>query len=574
MITEAHTSQHNRRTSRWMWILAVLVLVFGGLLSFMPARIIRNSEDSRLHEEFSIEAENLYADVTSEIELFMDVLDSIRLLHSLSDQIHPDAFSEFVAKGMRHQIKILGAYGFAQRIPGRLRDALAEGEQPLILQTADDQGTLRPAPVREEYYVLTYQTPENGLGAPPGFDFSSRPSDVPAIQHLLTRGTPALAGHPADRQSGYYIFMPILYSVVNNTQFPPPGYLIGFTVAIFNPTRILEQAVSSGTTKNLRLSLENPNNGTMHWSLADVGRPFSEGIAFTRPLQIADQEWTFKCVANQIYMNAHRTRQPQMVMGAGIIITLLIAFQLFFFAGRTRQIERTVHDRTLALQEANEQLASEMNERSRLEEEILDISAREKQRVGRDLHDSVGQKLAGVKYLSKTLEKRLKKTEPTSRNSEDATQINNVLKEAIGQVRRIAHGLAPVELSEKGLHHALHSFAEEAEIMFGITCTLRLDEDTGIVSAKVAEHLYQIAQEATNNAVRHGKASDVRIALTRENNHLVLSIQDNGSGLPTIPNDDAGMGLKIMQYRAAMIHGKINAQNHPDGGAMVQCIFE
>jgi len=568
-----YISYPQRRTSRWMSILAILVLVSGCVISLKLSRIIRTSENVRLHEEFALEAENLYADVTGEIELFMDVLNSIRLLHSLSDQINPEAFTEFVEKGMQHQIKILGAYGFAQRIPGQLREALESGDQSIDVISINPQGILEAAPLHNEYFILTYETPDNGLGTPIGFDFNSRPIDVQAIQHMLTQGTPALGGHPIDQQSGYYIYMPILYLVVNNVQVPPPGHLVGFTVAIFNPNKILQRSVPESAVQNIRLMLENPNNGETHWSLTDIGHPFPEGISFSRPFRIADQEWTFRCIANRIYMKAHQTRQPQMVMWSGFIITILITIQLFFFAGRTLQIERTVRDRTLALQNSKEQLEAEMAERMRLEEEILDISSREKQRVGRDLHDSVGQKLAGVAYLSKTLSKRLTKTAAETQSGEDALQINRVLKEAIGQVRRIAHGLAPVELSEKGLHHALHSFTEEAENMYGISCTLHLADDAVIDSAKIAEHIYQIAQEATNNAVRHGKATVIDIVLLHTDTGFELSVRDNGTGMPAIPNDDAGMGLKIMQYRASMIGGKLIVQNHPDGGTVIRCCF-
>ena len=89
----------------------------------------------------------------------------------------------------------------------------------------------------------------------------------------------------------------------------------------------------------------------------------------------------------------------------------------------------------------------------------------------------------------------------------------------------------------------------------------------------VGVHLYRIAQEAVNNAIKHGKASRIDIGLTVNEKRIVLAISDNGIGLPKKPAKIKGLGLRIMQYRAGVIGGSLVAQRQPNGGmAFVCCV--
>jgi PAS domain S-box-containing protein len=211
----------------------------------------------------------------------------------------------------------------------------------------------------------------------------------------------------------------------------------------------------------------------------------------------------------------------------------------------------------------------DITERKRLEKEILEISDRERQRIGQDLHDGLCQHLAGIELMSQVLEQQLA---PRSKAAAArAGEIARHVREGISQTRALARGLSPVTLESAGLMSALRELATSTENMFDVKCRLVCDPPVLVRDPALATHLYRIAQEAVSNAIKHGKASEVVIRFQADDDSSSLSVQDNGSGFPrTIPKEK-GMGLRIMQSRAGMIGGTLSIEKNPAGGTTVQC---
>jgi signal transduction histidine kinase len=86
-------------------------------------------------------------------------------------------------------------------------------------------------------------------------------------------------------------------------------------------------------------------------------------------------------------------------------------------------------------------------------------------------------------------------------------------------------------------------------------------------------HLYRIAQEAAGNAIRHGRARNIVISLDAAGKSIMLSVTDDGGGLPADARTKKGMGLRIMDYRAGMIGATFDVQNLPSGGARAVCVL-
>ena len=147
----------------------------------------------------------------------------------------------------------------------------------------------------------------------------------------------------------------------------------------------------------------------------------------------------------------------------------------------------------------------DITERKQLEKAILDISAREQRRIGQDLHDGLGQHLTGIAFMAKVHEARL--AERNSPETEDAAKIVRLVNEAIHKTRELARGLHPVVSDAQGLCLRCSSGPRKCEDLFGISCSFLCEKPVLIHDDSVAEHLYHIAQEAVNNAIKHGEAA-------------------------------------------------------------------
>jgi PAS domain S-box-containing protein len=213
----------------------------------------------------------------------------------------------------------------------------------------------------------------------------------------------------------------------------------------------------------------------------------------------------------------------------------------------------------------------DITERKGLEEAILEISSREQRRIAQDLHDGLGQHLTGIAFMSKVLEEKL--SDKSLPEAVEAAKIVKMVNQAIDNTRQLARGLHPVAAEPLGLMSALKNWASEVQGLFHIGCTFRCEKPVQIHDANAATHLYRIAQEAVNNAIRHGKSTHIIIRLSARNGAGVLVIQDDGEGFPKKPSDPPGVGLSIMNYRADMVGGSLKVQPNPGRGITVTCIF-
>jgi PAS domain S-box-containing protein len=214
--------------------------------------------------------------------------------------------------------------------------------------------------------------------------------------------------------------------------------------------------------------------------------------------------------------------------------------------------------------------ALEITERKRLEQEVLQISDMEQRRLGQDLHDGICQYLAGIELKSQALEQNLEKVAPAQ--AVQAGQIGQHVRDAIVQTRSLARSLSPYIVETEGLESGLQELAVSAGKLFNVKCQFVSESPVALNDKAVAAHLYRIAQEAVSNAVKHGRAKEIEIRWSSEAEQAVLSVTDNGQGFK--PNvKPAGMGLRIMQYRANIIGGTLLIQNRQTGGVTVVCII-
>jgi PAS domain S-box-containing protein len=211
----------------------------------------------------------------------------------------------------------------------------------------------------------------------------------------------------------------------------------------------------------------------------------------------------------------------------------------------------------------------DITERKRAEAALLEISDREQARIGHDLHDGLCQHLVVTAFAANSLEQRL--ADRGAPETHDARQIASLLDDAITQARNTARGLFPVQLEAEGLASALGELAANVQRRTGVACALDYPAPVSLRDNATATQLYRIAQEAVNNAVKHGQPQHIIIRLLRTGEQVELTVLDDGVGIAEPPPGNGGMGLSIMEYRARTIGGTFKIQRRPEGGTAVSC---
>jgi PAS domain S-box-containing protein len=208
----------------------------------------------------------------------------------------------------------------------------------------------------------------------------------------------------------------------------------------------------------------------------------------------------------------------------------------------------------------------DLSEQRRLEREVLLIGENERQRFGRELHDNLGQQLTAIELMSHTLARELKAKSPALAKS--AQEIAEFTRQTVAQARQLAHGLAPVALEAEGLMSALNDLAR-ITARTGVACEFQCSPPVYVRDLAAATHLYRIAQEAVNNALKHAKAKKVTLRLSESDRAVELAIEDDGGGLRR--NQDPGMGLQVIQHRARLIGAHLEIQSSRGKGVRVVC---
>ncbi|MDF1690448.1 MAG: MASE1 domain-containing protein [Cycloclasticus sp.] len=216
-------------------------------------------------------------------------------------------------------------------------------------------------------------------------------------------------------------------------------------------------------------------------------------------------------------------------------------------------------------------LGRDVTQHRELEAEVVAMTDNQQRVIGQELHDGVGQKLVGVSFLTKLIEQQLNHTK--SDLAPQATRLTENINEIIGDIRGLARGLFPIELESNGLSAALERLAKNITATSSIECRYKSNKTVLVEDQITALNLYRIAQEAANNAVRHGEATEIIISLLQQPDGIILSIIDNGNGfdLEQYRNGTIdGIGLQSMHYRSSLIKADLTFLNSIKGGFEVK----
>jgi len=233
------------------------------------------------------------------------------------------------------------------------------------------------------------------------------------------------------------------------------------------------------------------------------------------------------------------------------------------------ELELRVEKRTADLRSANQKLENVIEERKRLENELLEIAENERRRIGFDLHDDLGQKMTGMAMMMKGLERRL--AAEASQCVEEAGKLHTLMQEVIQHTHNLARQFSSLDVKGDNLATVLEGLGVSVEKLFGIRCNFSSKGPLPRLPHNTTVQLYKIAQEAVSNAIKHGKASEVVIALSAEENRLAMTVKNDGAPFSPPTANSTRMGLRIMRYRANTIGAELEIKALGKSGTLATC---
>src|SRR6266576_5289760 len=236
-------------------------------------------------------------------------------------------------------------------------------------------------------------------------------------------------------------------------------------------------------------------------------------------------------------------------------------------ANLNEMLEYRVRERTAELSAANKQLKNEIRRRKGLEGEILEISDREQQRLGQELHDGLCQHLTAVAFMARSVAVRLKNHSVIEVG--DVEKIAKLANDAVANARDLSRALHRVDVDALAFIDALRDLVDRE--IWKIPCQLEVDPSFHIEDDTAASQLYLIAREAVINANKHAQARGIVVEIRCWQNGSILSVTDDGVGFQSEPKNARGLGLPIMKHRARSIGGRLEIESPKKGGTRVAC---
>lgn len=284
---------------------------------------------------------------------------------------------------------------------------------------------------------------------------------------------------------------------------------------------------------------------------ADMAKRFSD---MQSQYEIDIRENQKAILAKNLEIKSQRLRQYQ--LGIGGLVLILVLSVIIFVQWRNRQ--RLIQQRALEQERWKQE-----KERSLA---ILSAEEAERQRIGRDLHDGVGQQLSAARMQLSVIESSLSQTDDAETKRLQGAL--TLMDEAVKEVRSVSHIMLANALQKLGLEGAIRDFMAKLPVAEFFTTEVEISGLDEPVDPAVQTMVYRITQELVNNVLKHAKATRISLQLHRYPHELLLMVEDNGIGFdPEAVSDGAGM--QSIHSRVAFINGQVFFDSSPGNGTTV-----
>lgn len=566
-----------------------LIFLFGGLISSWAAWNINAQIEHEALAAFQIHSLNFQTSVASRLRNYEDILFGIAGLYHHSDkEVTQEEFEAYARSlDLDRRFPALDALNYAKYFDASEREKFMAAFRKDFASNANNAVSLNLAPNSNEYMVITRTYPS---GVPSlGFNLMTTSHRLtnegfpPLSSELYRPNAPISSGVPILARGATSASLGVRLGIFNpgNAQ---SSRLMGTAGIIFNVEEFFKEALPATLADRIAYRVEN------------IGR--SDGKTYVRPIPIfssafggdklpqsvaagpADMMTTsFTVPFGGVLLRVEMSEAKSLLVGGrdkALPFAVLAGGLLFF--GMSSVLSRRTLERNKELTQAiavqTADLHREIDRAKQLERELAHVIEDERRRIGYELHDDLGQRLTGMSLSFKALSETLHSV--SADLSAQAEALERITSEAISSVRGLAHGLMPVPAGRGGLGAALEQLAASVSSRHTVRCIFDFDDPVDIDNDTVATNLYRIAQEAVNNAVRHSRATVVKIRLDDDYGKVTLTVKDNGIGFPhehradTLAVQVAGAGLRIMAYRASVINYALTVDSSFGDGTTIK----
>lgn len=544
------------------------IFVLGSAISVWAAVYVNAQIERKAQDSFTLKVQDMEAAIVRRLRSYEDILFGIAGLYRASDAVSPEAFDLYSdSLNIKERFPALQIINFAQYF---LRDELADFVREYHHKTGiGGKVALNLSTNHKEHMVLTRVYPATmapTLGTDVLLHATKRLSnaeggksiwetDIYAPNNILSSGVPLT---PAGMKlSALAARLAVYKTDKNNIRRFLGTSGIGFDIPTF-----FRDAVPEKLAK------------TFHYKMTNIGR--SNGTRYDPPISIFDSRTLGTGIDPDHFSNKDLLKKHFDIPFGGALFRIevsehrdvpiehyeeflpatVLAGSLLFFGGIGLASRRMLSDNAAldaAVNERTIELQCEINRTKSLERELAVVIESERTRIGRELHDDLGQRLTGISVSAEILASQLLAIDP--KLAAQADNLGRATSEAMMGVRTLAHGLMPVASTPDGLRDALAHLAASVSRLSGIHCMFDFDDPVDVTDENVSVHLYRIAQEAVNNAIRHAHARSIDIRLDERNGKVSLSISDDGYGFDKKnPGFRSGLGLNTITYRASIIN--------------------
>ena len=242
---------------------------------------------------------------------------------------------------------------------------------------------------------------------------------------------------------------------------------------------------------------------------------------------------------------------------AGSAITLLIIIFLSYLYYKQKQ---KIQQQRINKLETHQQLAAT--------EAVLKGEEQERTRLAKDLHDGIGGMLSGIKFSFNTMKGNLIMT---PENNQAFERSMDMLDSSIKELRHVAHNMMPEALVKFGLDTALKDFCYEVNQSGALQVSYQsIGLENEDIEQTTAITIYRIVQELNNNTIKHAAAKTAIVQVTKRDNHLSVTVEDDGKGFdPTLLKQSKGIGWSNIQNRVGFLKGTLDVQSGKEKGTSV-----